>query len=136
MGVSASVPMKRPIFEIILFLSFLWFIVSFSCILLISSAFHLLQRAKKVFDPSEGGLGVPGRKKAVYRCDVCYQTVNQHSVQEDLLVCHRCSARGQGQPSIYFLILIFRKCIINENAFSVVLMPIFFWCVWVEDSNV
>ncbi|XP_063611884.1 sterile alpha motif domain-containing protein 1-like [Penaeus indicus] len=52
------------------------------------------KRAKKVFDPSEGGLGVPGRKKAVYRCDVCYQTVNQHSVQEDLLVCHRCSARA------------------------------------------
>lgn len=53
-----------------------------------------LKRAKKVFDPSEGGLAVGGRKRAVYRCDVCFQTVNQHNVQEDLLVCHRCSARA------------------------------------------
>nr|XP_045620676.1 uncharacterized protein LOC123771919 isoform X2 [Procambarus clarkii] len=53
-----------------------------------------IQRAKKVFDPSEGGLAVVGRKRTVYRCDVCFQTVNQHSVQEDLLVCHRCSARA------------------------------------------
>lgn len=53
------------------------------------------QRAKKVFDPSEGGLAVAGRKKAVHRCDVCFQTVGQHTVQEDLLVCHRCSARGK-----------------------------------------
>ncbi|XP_071538932.1 uncharacterized protein [Panulirus ornatus] len=52
------------------------------------------KRAKKVFDPSEGGLAVAGKKRAVYRCDVCFQTVNQHSVQEDLLVCHRCSARA------------------------------------------
>lgn len=56
-----------------------------------------LQRAKKVFDPSEGGLGVAGRKKAVHRCDVCFQSVGQHAVQEDLLVCHRCSARGKSQ---------------------------------------
>uniref|UniRef100_A0A0P4WIH2 Histone acetyltransferase n=1 Tax=Scylla olivacea TaxID=85551 RepID=A0A0P4WIH2_SCYOL len=52
------------------------------------------KRAKKVFDPSEGGLAVGGRKKAIHRCDVCFQTVGQHTVQEDLLVCHRCSARA------------------------------------------
>ncbi|KAK4298041.1 hypothetical protein Pmani_029577 [Petrolisthes manimaculis] len=51
-------------------------------------------RAKKVFDPSEGGLNVVGRKRTVYRCDVCLQSVSQQTAQEDLLVCHRCSARA------------------------------------------
>lgn len=67
------------------------FFLSVDTILLSSTS----QRAKKVFDPSEGGLAVAGRKKAVHRCDVCFQTVGQHTVQEDLLVCHRCSARGK-----------------------------------------
>ncbi|XP_068200993.1 sterile alpha motif domain-containing protein 1-like isoform X1 [Palaemon carinicauda] len=53
------------------------------------------KRAKKVFDPSEGGLGGgPGRKKNATRCDVCFMNVNQHAIQEDLLVCHRCQARA------------------------------------------
>ncbi|KAK3855735.1 hypothetical protein Pcinc_037880 [Petrolisthes cinctipes] len=52
------------------------------------------KRAKKVFDPSEGGLNVGGRKRTVYRCDVCLQSVSQQTAQEDLLVCHRCSARA------------------------------------------
>lgn len=56
---------------------------------------RLPMRAKKVFDPSEGGLGGgPGRKKNVTRCDVCFMNVNQHAIQEDLLVCHRCQARA------------------------------------------
>lgn len=51
-----------------------------------------------MFDPSEGGLNVGGRKRTVYRCDVCLQSVSQQTAQEDLLVCHRCTARGEKNP--------------------------------------
>ncbi|XP_076045259.1 uncharacterized protein LOC143027693 [Oratosquilla oratoria] len=53
------------------------------------------KRARKVFDPSEGQEAAPAaRKRLGSRCDVCLHNVNQHNLVEELLVCHRCSARA------------------------------------------